>query len=169
MKNQTLYTETVPVFIHFLGTLQKILAKGQKHARKARGLNEKTLVGGKLAPDMYPLTQQVGYAYFMAFETVTNLTGKQPPEFTYDEKNIKELNRSLGRAVTFLKTIKPRDIKPDAKTVETFLLAKKKIPTETYVRMYALPNFFFHVTTAYDILRHLGVPLVKEDYLGSAR
>jgi hypothetical protein len=115
---------------------------------------------------MYTLIQQVGYVYFMAFETVENLTGKKPPEFTYDEKNFKELKTSLKRASAFLKTIKPQDFKSRKSGVKTFLHPKKKFSDTVYVRELALPNFFFHVTTTYDILRHLGVPLTKQKYLG---
>jgi len=80
---------------------------------------------------------------------------------------VEDLKLSLKRAIAFLKKIKPAEFNSVSKRkVKTFLYPKKKIGREQYVLMFALPNFFFHVTTAYDILRHVGVPLKKEDYLG---
>jgi hypothetical protein len=166
MNNKSLFDETVPVFINFLKNLEGVLDTANRYASKNKKLSEKKLVNGRLAPDMYTLAQQVGYAYFMAFEVVENLAGKKAPEFTYDEKTIKELKTSLKRAVTFLKTVKPKDFKPRKSGIQTFLHAKKKFSDEAYIHNLALPNFFFHVTTAYDIARHLGVPLTKQDYLG---
>jgi hypothetical protein len=162
---ESLFNETVPVFIRFLGNLENVLDVAQKYAAKKR-VSERKLVEGRLAPDMYTLAQQVGYAYFMAFEVVENLSGNKSPEFTYDEKTIKELRASLKRAVTFLKTVKAKDMRKKRGGVKTFLHPKKAFREETYVRELALPNFFFHVATAYDIMRHLGVPLKKNDYLG---
>jgi hypothetical protein len=168
MQTEPLFEETIPVFILFLSNLSGLLKKGSVFAGKKGNKNsEKKLIERKLAPDMYTFTQQIGYAYFMAFETVTNLTGKQPPEFTYDEKSIKELQTSLKRATAFLRTITKKDIAfSKGKKMKTFLHQKKTFSREEYVRTVALPNFFFHVATAYDIFRHLGVPLTKEDYLG---
>ena len=166
MQDKELHTVTVGTFIRFLKNLNGLIEKGSKHVARGK-ISEKKLIQGKLAPDMFNFIQQVGYAYFTAFETVTNLTGKQPPEFTYDEKNIKELKTSIVRAVKFLETIRPKDIAQSrGKRIKTFLHPNKKFSRDVYVCELALPNFFFHVTTAYDIFRHLGVPLGKEDYLG---
>jgi hypothetical protein len=116
---------------------------------------------------MFNFTQQVGYAYFTALEIATNLSGKEMPKFTYDEKSIQELKVSLKRAIQFLKTIKPKDVAySEKKRMKTFLNPKASFARDTYIQMLAMPNFFFHVTTAYDIFRHLGVPLKKDDYLG---
>ena len=168
MKQEPLFDETIPVFILFLRNLDLLVKKGARFiATKEKKLSDTKLITSKLAPDMYTFTQQIGYAYFMAFEVVTNLTGKQPPEFGYDEKSSAELSESLKRAVAFLKTIRPNDLKySKGKKMRTFLNKKKTLSRETYVRSLAVPNFFFHVTTAYDIYRHLGVPLQKEDFLG---
>ena len=105
----------------------------------------------------------------MALEAGENLSGKKPPAFAYDEKTFPELKRSLARTIRYLKTIHPKDIaKNENKKVQTFLRPKKKFLARQYVLTLALPNFFFHVTTTYDILRHLGMPLKKQDYLGES-
>ena len=88
------------------------------------------------------------------------------PKFTYDETSTKELKASLTRVITFLERIKVSDVAySEKKKMKTFL-SDKRLSRDTYVHLYAIPNFFFHVATAYDIFRNLGVPLKKEDYLG---
>lgn len=168
IENAQLYQETVPVFVKFLSNLYAIMEKGIEFAGDSKnGVSEQQLLEGKLAPDMFHFIKQIGYAYFTALECVTNLTGKEAPKFTYDEKSLKELQESVRRMVEFLNTIKAEDISfSEGKDIKTFLHETKTFPRDVYVRELSVPNFFFHVTTAYDIFRHLGVPLKKSDYLG---
>lgn len=161
-----LYTSTVSVFIRNLENLRRLLEKAEKFSKQKK-IPPKKLLEGKLAPDMYNLTQQVGYAYFIVLEAAGNLTGKKPPHFTYDETSFVELKKSLGRTIAFLKTIKPRDFKgADKKKVVSHLQPKKKLSAQKYVFQAIMPNFFFHYTVIYAILRNLRVPLTKEDYIG---
>ncbi len=167
MKNHTLYAETIPVFIRFIVNLRAIIAKGENYLiTNGVSLTESDLLEAKLAPDMYSFTKQIGYMYFMALETAVNLTGREMPKFTYDEKSLAELKDSLLRVEEFLKSIREEEINDDLKEIKTFLDETETFSSEIYVRELALPNFFFHMTTAYDILRHLGVPLGKDNYLG---
>ena len=162
----SLYQTTIPVFVKYLSNLLKLIEKGNTHAAQKK-ISATRLLHAKLAPDMFTFTKQVQYSYFMALETAVNLSGRPMPKFAYDEKTVEDLKLSLKRAIAFLKKIKPAEFNSVSKRkVKTFLYPKKKIGREQYVLMFALPNFFFHVTTAYDILRHVGVPLKKEDYLG---
>ncbi len=162
----TPYDLTIPVFVHGLETLGKLLKKAKRHATHKRVSMQKLLTG-RLAPDMYTFTQQVQYAYFMALETAVNLSGvPMPKTFAYKEKTAADLDREIKRAIRFLKAVKRGRYGASKKGVQTFLNPKKKYKVSYYVTMLALPNFFFHVTTAYDILRHKGVPLKKGDYLG---
>ena len=162
----TLYDVTIPVFIRSLETLRKIVKKAKKHAAGKKG-GMGALLNARLAPDMYNLIQQVQYAYFMALETAVNLSGRpMPKNFKYKEKTAADLDREMKRATAFLKTIPRGGYGASKKGVQTFLDPKKKFRAGFYATMLALPNFFFHVTTAYDILRHKGVPLTKDDYLG---
>ncbi|TSC68786.1 MAG: hypothetical protein G01um101456_508 [Parcubacteria group bacterium Gr01-1014_56] len=164
----TLYAITIPVFARYLTNLSAILKKGARHAAK-RKWGDKKLLSMRLAPDMYNLTGQVQYAYFTALEAATKLSGRPSPEFAYDEATVKELQKSLSRTIAFLKTIKPNELEQGrGKKVGTFLLSpKQRVTKEQYATALALPNFFFHVATAYDILRHAGVTIGKDDYLGA--
>ena len=165
MKN-SIYDGSIPVFVKFLGNLLKLTNKGAQFAKRTKR-SEKSLLSAKLAPDMYNFTQQVQYAYFTALEAGAALSGKAMPEFAYDEKSVKELQKSLVRAIAFLQSIKPKDFaNSEKKKVKTFLDEKKTFAGVHYVNMLAVPNFFFHVSTAYDILRRLGVKIGKDDYLG---
>lgn len=163
----TLYDITIPVFIRGLENLRKVLAKAKRHATKKR-VSMSGLLRSRLAPDMYTFTQQVQYAYFMALETAVNLSGRaMPKSFKYDEKTVADLDRTLKMAIAFLKSTKRATFSgADKKKITTFLDPKVKTKADFYVRELALPNFFFHVTTAYDILRHKGIPLTKDNYLG---
>lgn len=166
MKNITLYTITIPLFIRYLSNLVRILEKAKRFSVK-NGVSEQQLVSGRLAPDMYTLVQQVGHAYFMALETTANLSGIEGPKLTYDEKSLGELQKSLRKVIAFLESCPERKFNTgDTKQVATFLHQGKKYSKREYVINLALPNFFFHVTTTYDILRHNGIPLGKDDFLG---
>ncbi|MEK7604209.1 MAG: DUF1993 domain-containing protein [Patescibacteria group bacterium] len=161
-----LYEVSIPVFIRSLESLRKIVRKAARYAPRKK-IKMSTLLTARLAPDMYTLTQQVQYAYFMALETAVNLSGRpMPQDFKYDEKTLTELDHSLKKAIAFLKTITPRSCASTTGTVKTFLHPTKKFKKDFYATQLALPNFFFHVTTAYDILRSKGIPLKKDDYLG---
>ncbi len=165
--NNSLYDTSIPVFTHGLQNLLKILAKTKRHAVKKR-LSINTLLTARLAPDMYNLIQQVQYAYFMALEAACNLSGrKMPDDFNYDEKTVGDLEKNTKMAISFLASIKPKELKGvEKKRLTTFLDPKAKFKADAYVTHLAVPNFFFHVTTAYDILRHKGVALGKDDFLG---
>jgi hypothetical protein len=162
----TLYEETIPVYSHFLENLLTIINKAERFAKQ-----KKVPIGdffsGRLAPDMYTFAQQVQYAYFLALDGASNLSGKKAPDFTYDEKTITELKKSLRRTITYLSTITHRDfIGAEKKKIPVFFDKKRLLSARTYVSYLGLPDFFFHYTTAYDIVRHLGVSIGKNDYLG---
>ena len=108
----------------------------------------------------------------MALDAAGNLTGVPAPKFAYDEKTMTELKKSLKLVVKYLKTIKQENVKKyERKLVKmripVFFDPKQTLIPKDYVHNFALPNFFFHYVTAYDILRHYGVPIGKKDYLGA--
>lgn len=165
-KATTSFSSPIPVFVLYLSHLITLIAKAEASARK-RGFDATVLMEARLAPDMYPFVKQVQYAYFMAFETASRISGVPYPQFAYDEKTPADLKVSLNSAITFLKDKKLTAVLGPTTKVESFVLApKKKIALAQYVNEVAIPNFFFHYTTAYDILRHNGVPVGKDDYLG---
>lgn len=162
----TLYDATIPVFRHGLGTMQAWLRRAERHAEDSN-FPMARLLEARLAPDMFNLIQQVGYAYFTSLEAAGNLSGRAPPEMGYDEKSAADLGASLSRVMRYLESIGPADVAAGTDEVETFLLPDRKIRLDRYVRFFALPNFYFHIATAYGILRHEGVPLGKADYIGT--
>lgn len=162
-----LYDITIPAFRRGLTNLRAWLAVAERHAERT-GTRTNDLLDARLAPDMYGLTQQVGYAYFTALEAVENLAGIPQPAMSYEETTVDELYASIDRAIDHLERIEPADIdESPAREVETFLRPDRKIAVQEYVTRFALPNFYFHIVTAYDILRHRGVPLGKADYIGA--
>jgi len=158
---------SVEVFASTLGNLSAILEKGLAHAT-ARKFDPGILVSSRLAPDMFPLSRQVQIAGDIAKNSVARLAGLEPPRFEDNEKTIEELRARLARTIDYLKGVpakalegsEDRDIKVPAgeRTLEFKGLA--------FLQRWAIPNVFFHVTTAYNILRHNGVDIGKRDFLG---
>jgi hypothetical protein len=159
---------SVDIFTHALTNLSAILEKGVAHAT-ARKFDPTVLVASRLAPDMLPLSRQVQIACDLAKNSAARLAGVEPPRFEDNEKTIEELRARIARTVDYLKSIpagalegsEERDIKVPAgeRTLEFKGLA--------FLQRWAIPNVFFHVTTAYNILRHNGVDIGKRDFLGS--
>lgn len=158
---------SVDVFVHALGNLSTLLEKGQQSAQ-ARGFDPAVLVGARLAPDMFPLSRQVQIACDVAKGAAARLAGQDPPRFADEEKTLDELRERVARTIAYIRSVpvtafegaEERDIRVPAgeRTLEFKGL--------DYLRNWALPNVFFHVTTAYNILRHNGVPIGKRDFLG---
>jgi hypothetical protein len=164
-----LYTTTVPMFLQSLANLVKIIERAEKHA-KAEKFDSSVYLTYRLAPDMFNFTQQVQYAYFLALDVTSKLSGKKEPVFTYDEKSLAELKESIRRTIKYLKSVKPKDFsEAEKKLVPVFWNPKQRLTGADYVAQLGIPDFFFHYAIAYGILRHGGVPLGKEDYIGRLR
>jgi hypothetical protein len=161
---------SVDVFTHTLGNLSAILEKGLAHAT-ARKIDPAVLVSARLAPDMFPLSRQVQIAGDVAKNSVARLAGLEPPRFEDTEKTFEELRARIARTIDYVKGVpasslegsEDRDIKVPAGPER--VLEFKGLE---FLQRWAIPNVFFHVTTAYDILRHNGVELGKRDFLGGA-
>jgi uncharacterized protein len=161
-------SQSIDIFTRALGNLSAILEKGAVYAA-AKKFDSNVLVGSRLAPDMLPLSRQVQIACDISKNSSARLAGIDPPRFEDNEKTIEELRARIAKTIDYLKSIpagafegaEDRDIKVPAgeRTLEFKGLA--------YLQSWALPNVFFHVTTAYNILRHNGVEIGKRDYLGS--
>lgn len=161
-----LYEKSVPVFIYYLQTLLVLIEKTEKFSKKNKWSDAKVMEA-KLASDQYAFVKQVQYVYFMAFEAAGHVGGVPYPQFMYDEKTLGDLKKSIKKALLFLKDNKLKKNPSKTKKVASFLLKEgKKAELGHYLDYLALPNFFFHYATAYDILRHLGVPIGKDHYLG---
>lgn len=163
----SLYQTTVPVFIRMLGNLNRILDKAQTFADSKR-IDTTVLSGYRLAPDMLPFSSQIQIACDTAKGCAARLAGIEPPRHADDEKTLPELKQRIQKTLEFLKTLEARQI--DGSEERSIVL---KFPNTTfeftgldYVLTFALPNFYFHCTTAYSILRHCGVEIGKMDFLG---
>jgi hypothetical protein len=159
---------TVPVFINTLTGLKNILAKGEASA-KEKGLSDEHILGLRLAPDMFPLVRQIQIACDNAKGAAARLSGKEAPKMEDNEKTFAELVARIDKTIAYLKTLSASDFEGAAtRTIKMpYFPENMHFTGDGYARFYALPNFFFHVVTAYDILRANGVALGKTDYLGA--
>ncbi|HVK91440.1 MAG TPA: DUF1993 domain-containing protein [Mycoplana sp.] len=158
---------SVPVFVRGLQVLSDLLDKAEAHC-EANGIAPEVLVNARLAPDMLPFSGQVQRVSDTSKNALGRLTGAGAPSFPDTETTFAELNARVERTVAYLQTIREADLQ-GSETREISLNVGKLEVTFTganYLLEFALPNFYFHVTTAYDILRHNGVEIGKRDYLG---
>ena len=163
----SMYQASVPVFLRMLSNLTIVLDKTMAHVA-ARKLEPAALLGARLYPDMFPLIRQVQLAADFAKNSAARLAGVELPKFADTETSFEELKERIAKTTEFLKTLKPAQIDGTEEKEITFPVAGQ--PTtfkgQQYLFNSALPNFFFHLTTAYAILRHNGVELGKRDFLG---
>jgi hypothetical protein len=163
----SMYTLSVPVFKRSLANLSAILDKAAAHA-EARKIDPAVLLSSRLFPDMFTLTRQVQLASDFAKGAAARLAGDTPPKFDDVEASFAELKTRIARTIAYLDDFKPAQIDgSEDRAIEI------KIPDRTlhfkgldFLGNWALPNYFFHATTAYDILRHSGVEVGKIDFLG---
>lgn len=167
MTATTLYTASIPPVRRALANLRACLAKAADHFA-AQGTAEADWLGSRLASDMFTLTRQIQTASDAAKNLAARLSGGEAPPMSDTETGAAELFDRLDRTIAYLDSV-PASAIDGREDVEIVL----KLPTitlrftgESYVRDFGLPNFFFHVVTAYGIMRHLGAPLGKLDYLG---
>jgi hypothetical protein len=164
----TMYQASVPQFIRMLGNLKGILQKAAAHAA-ARKISESALLNARLFPDMFPLTRQVQIATDFARGTGARLSGVEPPAVDDKEQSFAELVARVDVAIAYLKTLpavkidgsEAREIKRKVRGVE------RTFAGIDYLLQYSLPNFYFHLTTAYAILRHNGIEVGKGDFVGA--
>lgn len=163
----SMYNASVPMFIHMLGNLKNILQKGIAFA-EARRIDTKVLAGWRLAPDMLPLSAQVQIACDTAKGCGARLAGIEAPKMEDNETTLQELVARIQATVDFLKTLKREQIEgsEEKHIVLKFPNTSFEFKGLNYLLGFVQPNFYFHVTTAYNILRHCGVEIGKMDYLG---
>lgn len=166
MTKLSMHAVSAPVFVHMLNNLSSMLAKAEAHA-KAKGYEPAVLLNARLAPDMFPLTRQVQVATDQAKGCVARLAGHQPEAIEDTETTFAELQARIRKVIGIVASYKPEQL-DGAETREITI----KIPNQDlkftgldYVNQWVMPNFYFHVTTAYAILRHNGVELGKKDFL----
>jgi uncharacterized protein len=164
----SLYAASVPVFAQMLRALENVLKKAEAHA-EARKIAPEVMLGLRLAPDMFALTRQVQVACDFAKNTCGRLTGTELPKFPDEEKTFAELHERIGKTLAFIEGLSAAAFEgADTRTV-AFPVAGKSYTMAggQYFNGFALPNFYFHVSAAYMILRENGVALNKRDFLGT--
>jgi hypothetical protein len=163
----SLYQASVPVFTQILTALSECLKKAESHA-EVRKIDPEVLIQARLAPDMYPLVRQVQVATDEVKGVCARLTGGDVPSWPDNEASFGDLQARLKKAIDFAKGFKP-DRFNDAEDRDISLTVgneKMNWKGAVYLFNFALPNFYFHATTTYLILRHNGVDLGKRDFLG---
>ncbi|MBS1154437.1 MAG: hypothetical protein H6R07_361 [Proteobacteria bacterium] len=157
---------TVSAFVRMLTNLSGILDKGAEYAHSKK-FDESILLNSRLYPDMYPLLKQVQVATDMAKFCVARLTGEEAPRFADDETSFAQLKERIANTIAFIAGVSDAAF-AGAADREIILpwMPDKPMKGEFYVLHFAQPNVYFHLTMAYAILRHNGVPLGKMDFIG---
>ena len=163
----SVYGMTVPIFTRMLTNLLAIMDKAEAYAGE-RKFDTLVLSNMRLAPDMIPFRGQIMIATDHVKGCVSRLAGREVPSWPDTEETFPELRARIQKALDLLASIKPDDLEGGDEREVTLKLGGKDVAMagQAYLTERALPNFFFHVTTAYAILRHAGVPVGKRDYIG---
>lgn len=165
----TMYTASVPVFKQLLESLDGILTKAVHHTAETQ-MDSHTLLQASLHPDMYNFTRQIQIAADFAKGVCARLAGMEVPAFDDTESSFEELHARLAKTIAFITSIDPDTIVGSENReiiTRPGTPKERKFNGQNYLFHYGLPQFFFHVTTAYDILRHKGVDIGKRDYMGN--
>jgi uncharacterized protein len=162
-------TSSIPTFEIGLSALSTVLDKAATHAA-AKKIDPSVLLQARLSPDMFPLVRQVQIASDQAKNGLSRLAGVEPPRHEDNETTIDQLKDRLARTLSYLKSIDQKKVDASADNDITFPLGptnKGHMKGADYLNHFVLPNFYFHMTAAYAILRHCGVDLGKRDFLGA--
>ncbi len=164
----SMYKASVPIFVQFLTSLSAVLDKAAAHA-EAKKIDPGALLNARLFPDMFPLVRQVRAATDHAMNACGRLAGIDLPTLANTEASFPELKDRIAKAIEFIKAIKPAQIdgSEDKEITMKFASGERKFSGQGLLLNFCLPNFYFHATTAYDILRHSGVELGKRDFMGT--
>jgi uncharacterized protein len=163
----SMYQASAPVFIKMLGNLKSILQKAAAHA-EAKKIDESVFLAARLFPDMLPFTSQVHVATDFARGTCARLSGAEPPSIDNTEKSIADLIGRVERSIEYVKSIKPEQIDgSEGREIVRQVRGKEvRFTGQNYLLHFALPNFYFHTTMTYALLREGGVEVGKADFIG---
>ena len=164
-----LYSSTVPVFKQMLLALSDVLKKGEEQAQQ-RKFDPFSLLQSRLFPDMLPLVRQVQIACDFAKSVPLRIAGLEVAAYEDNEQSFAELQQRISKTLALIGDLSAAQL--DASTVKEIVLRpgtpkEKKLSVEDYALKYGMPQFFFHVTTAYNLLRHNGIDIGKKDFMGS--
>ncbi len=161
------YRLTIAAIIGSLENLGKILHKAEAHARAGK-FEPDVLLSARLYPDMFSLIQQLQYALFLPMDFAQHFADNPPPRVGYEETTFEDVHASLKQAIVYLKAIPAARLAERAdRMVPIFFDSTKGMPAEDYAAVIVMPDFYFHLTIAYAILRHNGVAVGKNDFIGT--
>ena len=163
-----MYDASIPVFRQMLGGLDDVLSKAEAHAAD-RKIDPAALLQARLFPDMFPFTRQVQIACDFAKSVPARLVGVDVPAYEDVEQSFAELRERIGRTLAFIDGLDATQFEGAAQreiVLRPGTPKERKLDGQAYLLAYGLPQFFFHVTTAYALLRHNGVELGKKDFMG---
>ena len=163
----SMYDASIPPLKRALSNLSHILKKGEEHA-DAKKIEHSVLLNARLFPDMFPLSQQVQIATDMSKGAAARLAGLEVPSYEDNETTFEQLQARIAKTIAFIDSVQPAQLE-GAETREITINVRKmelKFTGQSYLLAWVNPNVYFHVTTAYNILRHNGVELGKPDFLG---
>jgi uncharacterized protein len=165
----SMYQASVPAFLQMLNSLAAILDKAEAFAAERKS-DPAVLLGYRLAPDMFALTRQVQIATDQAKGCCARLAGVEVPKYADDETTFANLRARIARTIEFVQSFEPGDIDGSEERDITITAGSRELrfKGQQYLVSFVLPNFYFHVTTAYAILRHCGLPIGKRDFLGAS-
>jgi uncharacterized protein len=163
----SMYQASIPAFFQMLNNLSVILDKADAHARNHE--IDPEVLNYRLAPDMLPFVRQIQIAADLAKGSAARLAGVEVPKHDDTEKTFADLKARLTKTATFVQSFKPGDIEGSEDREISLKLGEHAMSFkgQPYLVHFVMPNFYFHCTTAYDILRHCGVELGKRDFIGS--
>jgi hypothetical protein len=164
----SVYEASIPPMIRFFENLSKILDKATQQARE-RDLPLSELLEARLAPDMFPFPRQIQIASDIAKLAAARLTGSEPPSFPDTEATFPELQARIKKTIDYIKSIAPEKFEGAEERTVTLKFpdgSQMSFPGRVFLNNFVLPNFYFHVTTAYGLLRHKGIEIGKRDFLG---
>jgi uncharacterized protein len=163
-----MYQASAPRFVNTLKSLSALLDKGQAHA-EARKIDPLVLTAARLYPDMFAFARQIQTACDTAKGAMARLAGVDNPKHEDTEQTFAELKARVEKTIAFIETFKPAQIDGTEEKALTIKLGPREVQWKgmQYLLGFALPNFYFHAATAYDILRHNGVELAKRDFIGN--
>lgn len=164
----SLYKVSAPIFVQFLTSLSAVLDKAAAFA-EAKKIDPSVLLTTRLSPDMFPLGRQVRAATDHALNACGRLAGVELPTLPTNDTSIPELKERIAKTIEFIKGLKPSQIdgNEDKEIKIVFPSGTREFTGQSLLLNNSLPNFYFHCTTAYDILRHSGVELGKRDFMGT--
>ena len=165
-QNETFHRLTIAAMSASLENLDKILVKAEAHSRTNK-IEPDILLNARLYPDMFSLIQQLQYALYLPMDFARHFTDEPAPHVGYEEATFEDAHASIKIAIAYLKAIPAsRLVERAQRVVPIFFDGTKGMPADDYAAIVAMPDFYFHLSIAYAILRHNGVPLAKMDFIG---